>query len=159
LRDARRLREDQPVDGPWLVSDFVDDSLATLRFVALLTGGFTLLGVTIAAEGAYSLTAFAVNRSTREIGVRKALGASTANVVSLFVRRCAAIGLPAFLAGAALFNWGIRVLGSQIHGVRADSGLAMSGAVAGFAVLILLATILPARRAAGIEASMALKAE
>jgi putative ABC transport system permease protein len=154
-----QVDRDQPVDGPWLVSEFVDDSLATLRFVALLAGGFTILGAIIAAAGIYSVTAFAVNRSTREIGVRKALGATTLDVICLFVRRCVGIAAPAFLVGLVLFDWQIRAVGSHIPGVRPEWDYEMSGAVAAFALVVLVATLLPARRAAHVEPTAALRAE
>jgi putative ABC transport system permease protein len=158
-RAVWEVDRDQPIDGPWLVSDFVNDSLARLRFVVLIAGGFTLLGAVIATAGVYSLTAFSVNRSTREIGVRKALGAQTTDVVRLFVGRCAAVAVPGFLAGAALFSGVIRVLASRVEGVRPEWGLELGAAVLGFAGLVLLATILPTRHAVGIQPGAALRSE
>jgi putative ABC transport system permease protein len=153
------IDRDQPVDGPWLVSEFVDDSLATLRFVVLLAGGFTLLAAIIAVAGVYSLTAFSVHRATREIGVRKALGARTTDVVLLFVRRCVTFAIPGFLIGGALFITLVRVLASRIQGVRLEWGVNLGFAAVAFAAIVLLATVWPTRRAANLEPSAALRSE
>jgi ABC-type lipoprotein release transport system permease subunit len=75
------------------------------------------------------------------------------------VRRCVGIAAPAFLVGLVLFDWQIRAVGSHIPGVRPEWDYEMSGAVAAFALVVLVATLLPARRAAHVEPTAALRAE
>jgi ABC-type antimicrobial peptide transport system permease subunit len=164
VRDAvlwavSEIDRDQPVEGPWLISDFVDDLFATLRFVVLLASGLAILAAGIATAGVYSLMAFAINRSTREIVVRKALGARTTDVVWLFLRRSAAVAVPAFGIEPRCSSARFACLGSRIPGVRPEWGVGLGIGAIGFAALIVLATLLPTRRAAAVEPSIALASE
>lgn len=129
------------------------------RFQALLLAAFALAALTLAATGVYGLMAFAVTRRRREIGIRMALGARPRTVVSMVARHGAAL----VVAGAVLGLAGAAVLARSLEGLlyrtTAADGATYVAAVAVLAVVGLLASYLPARRAAAIDPTVTLTAE
>ena len=112
-----------------------------------------------AAGGIYGVIAYFVSQRTQEIGVRIALGASTASVVTLILGRVlrpvaigAAIGIVAAIGAG-------RVLASQLFNVSASDPLTIAAVVATLIGVALVASALPARRAASTDPSRALQAE
>ncbi len=129
------------------------------RLLARLTGLFGLLALAVATVGLYGITAYSVVRRTSEIGVRIALGASRSNVVGMVLRSTAlqtglglAIGIPVAL-------WGARVLANQLYGVKAYDPLVFAGATVILGLCGLIAGLVPALRAAGIDPIRALRTE
>ena len=129
------------------------------RLLARLTGLFGLLALAVATVGLYGITAYSVVRRTSEIGVRIALGASRANVVGMVLRSAAlqtglglAIGIPVAL-------WGASVLASQLYGVKAYDPWTLAGATLILGFCGLMAGLVPAFRAAGIDPIRALRTE
>jgi putative ABC transport system permease protein len=143
--------------GP--LEDQLRDLTAQRRLNTLLLGVFGLVAAGLAAIGVYGVIAYSVDQRTRELGVRLALGASAPGILGLVLREgltLAAIGLAAGLAGA----WALgRTLTSLLFGVSATdpATFAVIGAVT--AGLALLACVIPAIRAIGIEPVTALRAE
>jgi putative ABC transport system permease protein len=134
-------------------------ALATARFNTLLLSLLGAIGLLLAASGIYGVIAYFVSQRTQEIGVRIALGASTASVVRLILGQAmrpvsigAAIGVVAALAAS-------RVLTSQLFGVTATDPLTIAGVVATLVGVALVAGAVPARRAAAIDPTRALQAE
>ncbi len=141
------------------LAEAVDRETATTRFYLSLLGLFSTLAVVLAAVGLYGVVAFSVSRRVREIGIRRALGARAEDVVGLAVRQGVApalVGVAIGLVGAWL---GARALGSLLYGVRPGDPLTLLGVTALLLLVVLAATILPARRAAAGEPSSALRAE
>jgi predicted permease len=136
-----------------------DGLLVQDRFTLLLYGSFAVLALVLAAVGIYAVMAFTVSQRTQEIGVRIALGATRTNVIGLIVREgsiLALIGLGLGIGGALLVG---RSMQSTLYGVHAlDLFVIASVAVVLFATA-LLASYLPARRAAAIEPMQALRTE
>jgi predicted permease len=137
----------------------VADRLDQERSVAQLTGLFGLLAVVLAAVGLYGVTAYSVERRTSEIGVRIALGADRLNVIGMVLRGAflqiligLAIGIPASIGCA-------RLIAAQLYQVKGWDPLVLSGSIAALALCALVASILPARRAASINPVMALRVE
>jgi ABC-type antimicrobial peptide transport system permease subunit len=129
------------------------------RLLARLTALFGLLALAVATVGLYGITAYSVVRRTSEIGVRIALGASRADVVGMVLRSAAlqtglglAIGVPVAL-------WGASLLASQLYGVKAYDPLMLAGATIVLGVCGLVAGLIPALRAAGIDPIRALRTE
>ncbi len=156
------IRQQDPtlvVDGLRTMDDQVDHTISDERALALLAAGFSLLAMLMAAVGLYGVLAYSTEQRTREIGVRLALGAPRASVVILVLREMAWIAagatllaLPATVALARLFR-------SQLYGVETFDPLTLAAAVGFTAVMVLLASALPARRAAAIEPMRALRTE
>jgi putative ABC transport system permease protein len=150
---------DQPVTDTMTMDDLVDTSLSQRRFSMLLLGAFAVLALLLAAVGIYSVLAFAVRRRVREIGIRVALGADVKDILRLIVTegmKPALIGLLLGVTGALALG---RVLASSIYGIAAYDPLTFAAVAALLATVALLASIIPAFRAARIEPTRALREE
>jgi ABC-type antimicrobial peptide transport system permease subunit len=135
------------------------ENLSEDRFTMVLFASFAGVAVLLAAVGIYGVMAFAVSQRTKEIGVRIALGASRGNVTGLIVREgslLALIGLVVGFGGAFLVGHAMQ---SILHGVKALDFMVFSVIAGILFVTALLASYLPARRAAAIDPVIALRAE
>jgi putative ABC transport system permease protein len=123
-------------------------------------GGTGALALLLSAIGLYAVVAFAVGQRVREIGIRTALGAESRQVVSLFVRRGLRLCLVGLVLGLALGIGGVRVI-SALEGREPPTGtLSLAALVAVFVIgVALLASWIPARRAARIDPLEALRVE
>jgi putative ABC transport system permease protein len=129
------------------------------RFTLLLYASFALLALVLAAVGIYGLMAYTVSQRTQEIGLRIALGASRNNVTSLIVGEgtiLALIGLGLGIGGAVLVG---RTMQSTLYGVQALDLFVIASVTVVLFATALLASYLPARRAAGIDPIQALRNE
>jgi predicted permease len=129
------------------------------RAVASLAGLFGAMALVLAAIGLYGVTAYSVAQRTSEIGVRMALGADRGNVMSLVLRSAfrrvafgLALGLPLAVGAGYL-------LSSQLFGVRFWDPVALSVAAGALGSAALIASMLPALRAAAIAPMQALRTE
>lgn len=128
------------------------------EFFGDLMGVFATIAVLLACLGIYALIAYSVGRRSREIGVRLALGATPANVIRMLLRESARIGGLGLIAGVTLGAAIARVLTSSLYGVRVDTWLFVSIALP-LTLVLLAATWIPARRAARVEPTIALRDE
>jgi ABC-type antimicrobial peptide transport system permease subunit len=157
--EIHSIDRDQPVTDVMSMDDLVDTSVSQRRFSMLLLGAFAVLALLLAAVGIYSVLAFAVRRRVREIGIRVALGAEVKDILRLIVTegmKPALIGLLLGVAGALALG---RVLASFIYGIAAYDPLTFAAVAALLATVALLASIIPAFRAARIEPTRALREE
>jgi predicted permease len=130
-----------------------------LRIAALVSGSVGLVGLLLASIGIYGVTAYAISRRTREIGIRMTLGAQRADVLRMILRQgmsLVAIGVAIGLLLAAAAG---RVLGRLLFGLPPLDPLTYGGAIALFAAIGFAACYLPARRATRITAVEALRYE
>jgi predicted permease len=137
----------------------VDDSLRRERLLAQLAGFFGVLALLLASLGLYGVMAYAVARRTNEIGIRMALGAQPGNVLRMVLRESlvvVAVGLAAGIPAALACG---RFVASQLYGLQANDGLTIGGASAVLLLVALLASFLPARRAALLDPLAALREE
>jgi predicted permease len=137
----------------------VGESLFIDRMVALLSVAFGILATLLAAVGLYGVMSYSVARRTREIGIRMALGAERGRVLWLVVREgamLAAIGVAVGLIGAAFLT---RRVEAQLFGLSPLDPSTLAGAAALLAVVALLASYVPARRATSIDPMLALRSE
>ena len=132
-------------------------SLLPARLAAQTIGLVGLVATILAAVGLYGVIAYAVGRRTREIGVRVALGASPGDVLRMVMRQ--GLGLAATGVGIGLaLSWvAARAIASALYGVGAGDPAAWSTAVAVLLGAAALANYLPARRAARVDPSVALR--
>ncbi|MEM7355841.1 MAG: FtsX-like permease family protein, partial [Acidobacteriota bacterium] len=141
------------------VDGVVSESLSKQRFLAAILGIFALLALSLAALGIYGITALSVHQSTREIGLRMALGASPWGVAGLFLRRTAVLTVSALaLGGVASVLLG-RSVESLLFGVRATDPVNLLGMALLLAIAALIAALVPARRAARLDPTVALRWE
>ena len=153
------LDGDLPVYDVFTLETMVDRALGQPRFYVLLLSIFAVLAVVLAVVGIYGVIAYTVQQRTREIGIRIALGASRERVVAMVVRR----GLILALAGIAFGSAGAyavsRVLQSLLFGVGARDPFTFLAVAALLGAVALLASWLPARRAARVDPLAAMRAE
>ena len=137
----------------------VADRLDQERTVAQLTGMFGLLALILAAVGLYGVTAYSVERRTNEIGVRIAMGANRAGVIRLVLKGAFLQILIGLLIGIPASIGCSRLIASQLYQVKGWDPLVLGGSVVALAICALLASIVPARRAASINPVIALRVE
>ena len=121
--------------------------------------GFAALALLLAGLGLYGVLAYSVTQRTREIGVRMALGARPGQALALVARESAAVvgvGLFLGLAGALATA---RLFASLLFEVAPADPLALLAALLVLGAVALLATLVPARRAALVDPAIALRAE
>ena len=137
----------------------VNESLIGRKFLVILLGAFAGLALLLAALGLYGVISFSVRLRTRELGVRMALGAQRANVLKLVLvqgLRLAAFGIVFGIVAAAFLS---RVFSSLLFRVSVLHIAPWIAAAALLVATVLLASYLPARRAASIEPMNALRTE
>ena len=139
------------------MSSGLRDAAARERAVAWLAGGFAGLALLLSAVGLYGVLAYHVVRRRHEFGVRMAVGAAPAMVMRMVLAHTAvllAVGLGVGLAVALAAG---RVIAALLYGVSATDPTMIVVAAAILSAIALLASFLPARRAAGIEPATALR--
>ena len=160
IREAmRRLNPDLPLFDPLPLEEALARSGLMQRSLGTLLGVFAVAGLLLAAVGLYAVTAYSVAQRTQEIGVRMALGATAEQVVGSFVRRNAVplgLGLVTGLAGAGVLG---HTLQAFLIGVEAVDGITILLVVALLAGVALVASLVPARRAARVDPLDALRCE
>jgi predicted permease len=147
------------VDGLRTMEEQVDRSASDERALATLAIGFSLLAMILAAVGLYGVLAYSTEQRTREIGVRLALGAQRSSVVTLVLREMLIIASIAVVIAIPCTIGLARLFSSQLYGVTSSDPLTLAAAVGLTAVMVLMASALPARRAAGVQPMRALRTE
>jgi putative ABC transport system permease protein len=147
------------VDGMRTMDDQVDRITADERALALLAVGFSALAILLASVGLYGVLAYSTEQRTREIGVRLALGSQRSGIVMLVVREMSLIAAIAIVVALPSIVLLARLFRSQLYGVTTSDPLTLIGAVALAVIMVTLAAVLPARRAASIEPMQALRTE
>jgi putative ABC transport system permease protein len=149
----------QPVANVRTMDDVLAASMGQRRFVMTLLGGFAGAALLLAAIGLYGVIAYAVQQRTREIGIRMALGATRRDVVSLVLRqgiKLAGIGVVVGIAAALGLT---RVLTKLLYEVKPIDLPIFTGVSLVLLAVALLASWLPARRAAKVDPMVALRYE
>ncbi|HKO14351.1 MAG TPA: ABC transporter permease [Acidobacteriaceae bacterium] len=147
------------VDGLRTMEEQVDGSASNERALAILAMGFAVLAALLAAVGLYGVLAFATQSRTREIGVRLALGASRRSLVELVVREMAWIAALAVLVAVPGTVGLAHFFRSQLYGVATWDPVTLTIAVLLTAVMVGMASALPARRATAVDPMVALRTE
>ncbi|KAA6459686.1 ABC transporter permease [Acidobacteria bacterium AB60] len=141
------------------MTEEIDKSLMAERTVALLAGAFGVVAVLLAGIGLYGVLAYATTQRTREIGIRMALGARRTTVMGLILRET--LVLAGWAVGGALpvAMLALRAVRSQLYGVSIADPAVYGLGVLGIVVMAVVAAAVPARRAAAVEPSRALRAD
>jgi ABC-type antimicrobial peptide transport system permease subunit len=141
------------------MEDYLAESTAGRRFLMALMGAFAALAVAMASVGLYGVIAYAVTQRRHEIGIRVALGARRADVLGMVVRHGLALVAAGTVVGGVGAAVGARVLRRLVFGVSTlDTGV-LGGVALLLVAVALLASWLPARRAAAVDPMTALRAE
>ena len=137
----------------------LDKSVAEPRMRATLLGLFAALSMALAAIGVYGVVAYLVGQRTQEIGVRRALGAQAAEIVAMLVResmRPVVAGIVIGLVGAVALS---RVLAAMLFQVSSTDVMTYAIACGVLALAALLASVIPARRALGVDPIAAVRGQ
>jgi ABC-type antimicrobial peptide transport system permease subunit len=147
--------------GAFTMSQRLDNSPAAYlrRASAWLVGGFATLALFLSAVGLYGVVAYSVSCRTREIGVRMALGAQRSTVYRLILGESGWLAAIGIVLGLVVSVAASTLLGSLLFGVRPWDAPTLVAVAVLFGLAALLASYLPARRAASIDPIEALRAE
>jgi ABC-type antimicrobial peptide transport system permease subunit len=145
--------------GNSTMEEAMGTSLMPARVGAMLAAAFGGLGTLLAAIGLYGVIAFSVTRRTREIGVRMAIGAKPAAVLSMVMRQGLTIVLIGLAVGSLLAAAAATALRGILYGITPFDAVAWAMAMAAMAAAAALANFLPARRAMRVDPITALRIE
>ena len=133
-------------------------ALAHSRFLAQLLSLFAALALVLATMGTYGVISYAVAQRTREMGIRTALGATRHDLTRLVVGQGVALAAAGGALGLVGALAGVRVIRTQLYGVEPSDPVTLGAIVVLLALVVLVASWAPARRAAGVPAVEALRA-
>ncbi len=158
-REVRAADPNLPMYDVRTMDDVRSYTLWPYRLYGQIFGAFAVIALVLASLGVYGVVAYAVSMRTREIGVRIALGAQTRDVVRMVVRQgvvLAVVGVAIGLVGALAVS---RLLASALYGISATDPSTFLLIPLMLAGVALLASYLPARRAAQVDPVVALRSE
>jgi ABC-type antimicrobial peptide transport system permease subunit len=141
------------------MGDWVSIASARRRFQTSLLTAFAGIALVLALVGLYGLMAFSVNRRTREVGIRMALGAERRDVLLLVIRNAGGLVAAGLMVGLTCVWMVTRVMRSFLFGVSEHDPMTVVAVCVLMIVCGLLAALVPARRAASIEPMQALRTE
>lgn len=166
LNIARTLRshvlaidKNQPVHDVRTLAQRVNEAVAVSRSLMLLFSAFALLALILGAVGIYGIVSYSVTQRTHEIGIRMALGAQTANVLSLIMRNGFVLvftGIVIGVGGALMLT---RFLTTLLFGVTPTDTLTFVVVSGVFFVIATVASLIPALRATRVDPLIALRNE
>jgi putative ABC transport system permease protein len=145
-----------PLFRPRPMQEWIDRALVARRVPMLIASAFGLLALLLSGVGIYGVLACSVSQRQRELGIRMALGSTTAGIFGLVLREGAKIiasGLIVGLGGAAFIG---RLMKAQLYGVRSGDPAIIAGMAGTLTMIALVAIVIPSWRAARINPTVAL---
>ncbi len=158
-QQIHELNPDLPLYNVSTMQERFESSLSRRRFTMLVLGMFAAISLGLAVIGIYGLIAYLVGQGSREVGIRLALGATRANIMTLIVRGGMALalwGVAIGIGGALIVS---RLMGSLLFGVSVTDLATFVVVPAILACVAFLASYIPARRASRIDPSISLRCE
>jgi putative ABC transport system permease protein len=155
----REVDRDQPITNVRSMQSIVNESLTEAKYMSGLTALFACIAMLLAVMGIYGVISYSVARRTHELGIRMVLGAGARDVIRLVLRQAmivVGIGLAIGIAGAMAVS---RFLRSWLYGVSERDPLTFIAVPVALAVVALLASYVPARRATRVDPVAALRCE
>jgi putative ABC transport system permease protein len=156
---VKEISPQEPIYRVNSMARLLDYSISRRKFSSLLLGTFAGLALVLASIGIYGMIAYNVAQRTREIGIRMALGADKADVLRLVLRQGVVIAVFGLFLGSGAALPATRALSSLLFGVRPRDLTIFMGAALVLFLVALLATYIPARKAAQVEPLTALRYE
>lgn len=158
-RASEGLGGHRPVHRVRPMTWYVDKAMADARFIVTLLGAFAALALALSSVGIYGVIAVATAQRTREFGVRLALGADPTAILTAVVREGLTWTLGGIAAGTIASLVMVRYLDTLVYGVPARDPLTLAAVSLVLATAAAAACYVPARRAARLEPSVALRAD
>ena len=155
----RGVDKELPIFNVTTLEQMVADSMAQRRFSMLLLGIFAAVAMVLAAVGLYGVMAYAVTQRTHEIGIRRALGANTGDVLKLVLRQGMALASVGLVIGVGAAFGLTRLMATMLYGVSPTDLLTFGSIAMLLTAVALLACYLPARKAAKVDPMVALRYE
>jgi putative ABC transport system permease protein len=155
----RAIDPEQPVVDIRTMVQVLDDKLTPQRFSALLLGVFAGVALLLAAVGIYSVLSYIVRGRSREIGIRRALGARTSDVLRLVIVEGMSPVLVGVAAGTIAALASAKVMRTLVFGVSASDPLTLTAVGATLALVALMASLVPAYRALRLDPVRVLRAD
>jgi hypothetical protein len=146
-----------PIFNVWSMNEVLDRSLAPRHFSADLVGGFAGLAVLLASIGIYGLLAYMVGQRSREIGLRMALGARRGDILKLILGKGFALAVVGIVAGVIFAASGASAMANLLYGVRPHDPAVFISVPLLLLTVAVLASYIPARRAAKVDPMTALR--
>jgi putative ABC transport system permease protein len=160
LRQAvAEVDADTPISSVQSLDGLIARSLAQPRFTMGLLFAFAVLALVLALLGIYGVTAYAVAQRNREIAVRVALGARAEHVLWLIVRQGLALAVLGVVLGVPVALFATRYMGELLYGISSRDPATFAAVALLLAVMVTLASYLPARRALHVDPIVELRAE
>ena len=156
---VRAIDPEQPVEDIRTMVQVLDLKLTSQRFSALLLGVFAGVALLLAAVGIYSILSYIVRGRSREIGIRTALGARTADILRLVIVEGMSPALVGIAVGTIAALASARVMAALVFGVSASDPLTLAAVAATLALIALLASLVPAYRALRLDPVKVLRAD
>jgi putative ABC transport system permease protein len=158
-REVGALDPTIPVLALQSVRQGLMQSMETPRFTAMLLMAFAVLALLLAAVGVYGVIAYSVNQRTQEIGVRMALGAAPANILRAIVSEGLTLALLGVVFGIAGAFAAVRLIAHQLYGIGTTDAVTFTVVGSGLLIVTVVASYVPARRAASVDPLIALRYE
>jgi putative ABC transport system permease protein len=156
---VRRLDPNVPVTDVATLSNAVADSVSSQRFVTLLLGIFAAVALFISAVGVYGVISFTVARRTQEIGIRIALGAEPARVLSSVLGSGLTLAALGSVAGTIAAFFGSRMLETLVYGISVRDVTVFAGATLTLLLVATVASVVPAHRASTTDPITSLRTD
>jgi putative ABC transport system permease protein len=147
-----------PLSGLRTMDEIIDRTLAAPRFTSELLSLLGALGLALAVIGIYGVIAYFVAQRTNEIGIRMALGADAGRVVRMVVRQGLTLALLGIVIGSVASYFLAATLDSMLYGITSRDPVTFAFVVVLLATVAVLASLIPARRAASVDPLEALRA-
>ena len=154
---VKELDPDLPLGEIRSMRQLVEQSTAQPRFQAVLLAAFALVALVLASVGLYAIVSYSVTQRAPELGLRVALGATSADVVRMVLREGAWLAGAGLVLGLGASLALTRLLGSFLYGIGATDVPTFAGTSIVLAAVTALASYVPARRASRVDPTVALK--
>jgi predicted permease len=156
-RELREMNSRIPLSNPRTVEDVFRGATARTSFTMAMLGAASGIALILGLVGIYGVISYVVSQRTREIGVRMALGATASSVRKMVVLQGLKLALGGVFLGIIAAGALSSLMASLLFGVSALDPLTFSGVAAALVAVALVASWLPARKAAGVDPSRALR--
>ncbi len=149
----------QPIYNVKTMQDVIADSVSNSRLNMVLLTIFAAVALVLAMIGIYSVMSYTVNQSTREIGIRMALGARPGHVLKLVVGHGLLLAVIGVVIGAVCAFALTRLMSSLLYGVTATDPVIFSAVSLAIMIVAVMSSYIPARRAIKVDPMIALRYE
>jgi len=156
---VREIDKDLPIANVKMFSEVVDESLVQERLIAGVSGLFGMLAVILACMGLYGVMSYTVARRTNEIGIRMALGARPATVLTMVLKESLLLAVLGVAAGIPIALWTAHIVQKLLFGIGATDPITIGVAALLMIFVTAVAGFVPARRAMRVDPMVALRQE